>query len=339
MSISKSGDDFLSAREYPRDKHEAFWGVAAVGHQEDMDGRSLYAKFDRAIDIVEGGNGLKVYEKATKDLKGGSLADDKDGGGLSPLLIGGLAALGLAVLAALWLLVRRLRRAGGLSRGGAFTSPSSVFATAREADERDLRARAQREVLAFGEELSAHQSGEAPDAAALQLALDAYTAASTPSWTGPRARRTSPGPSPSSTRAVVPWHGHRRRRPGPARGGAPGRSPRARCRCASSTPCTARHPAASAGVRWAAARRCTSRPATPAPRPSAATARPRPSPTPTRGAPCRTSRSPAERSLWAATGYGSLGEVPLTERVIRGDFSRTRDGRDSRDREAQDAPD
>jgi hypothetical protein len=31
---------------------------------------------------------------------------------------------------------------------------------------------------------------------------------------------------------------------------------------------------------------------------------------------------PAEDSLWAATGYGSLGDEPLATRVARGDFRR-----------------
>ncbi|WP_327392735.1 hypothetical protein OG533_23015 [Streptomyces sp. NBC_01186] len=338
MSISKSGDDFLSAREYPRDKHEAFWGVAAVGRQEDMDGRSLYAKFDRAIDIVEGGNGLKVYEKASKDLKHDSLADDKDGGGLSPLLIGGLAALGLAVLAALWLLVRRLRRAGGLSRGGAFTSPSSVFATAREADERDLRARAQREVLAFGEELSAHQSGEAPDAAALQLALDAYTAAGTvldgaqgtPDLAGALALV-------HEGRGALARASEAASRPGTGR--RPRKKPKSALPLCFFNPL---HGPASGRIRWrplgrrealhiAACDTCSS---------AVSGHRAPEALTDTHeGRTVPYFEVPAERSLWAATGYGSLGEVPLTERVIRGDFSRTRDGRDSRDREAQDAPD
>lgn len=40
---------------------------------------------------------------------------------------------------------------------------------------------------------------------------------------------------------------------------------------------------------------------------------------------------PAERSLWAATGYGSLGEDTLTARVGRGDFTRARDAQDAVD--------
>ncbi|MCX2969218.1 MULTISPECIES: hypothetical protein [Streptomyces] len=33
---------------------------------------------------------------------------------------------------------------------------------------------------------------------------------------------------------------------------------------------------------------------------------------------------PADASLWAATGYGSFGGPPLTDRVVRGDFARAR---------------
>lgn len=54
-----------------------------------------------------------------------------------------------------------------------------MFATAREADERGLRERAQREVVTLGEELGAPDSAATHDPAALQLALDAYAAAGT----------------------------------------------------------------------------------------------------------------------------------------------------------------
>ncbi|WP_262505790.1 hypothetical protein [Streptomyces sp. TRM68367] len=37
---------------------------------------------------------------------------------------------------------------------------------------------------------------------------------------------------------------------------------------------------------------------------------------------------PADQSLWAATGYGSLGAEPLTARVQRGDFTRAASARE-----------
>lgn len=137
MTLSEN-DGFLNGYEFPRrGKYQAFWGVAAVGHEEGMKDKSLYAKFSRALEIVKSGNGDKVYEKATEDLRSdrpsgngdgaeaeaGAGAEDGDGAGtgagaedagggsgLSPLVLGALIVAGLAVLVAAGLVHRN--RAG-----------------------------------------------------------------------------------------------------------------------------------------------------------------------------------------------------------------------------------
>ncbi|WP_431982586.1 hypothetical protein [Streptomyces qinglanensis] len=79
MTLS-TDEGFLNGYEFPRDgQYQAFWGVAAVGHQDDMKDRSLYAEFSRALEIVRSGAGEKQYEKATADLHDDDPAD-RDGG-------------------------------------------------------------------------------------------------------------------------------------------------------------------------------------------------------------------------------------------------------------------
>ncbi|MDJ1135929.1 hypothetical protein [Streptomyces iconiensis] len=331
MTLSASGGDFLNGYEYPGKRHQAFWGVAAVGHLDDMKDKSLYTRFSRAIEIVEAGNGDKVYEEATKDL-GDAPSRGTLGGGLSPLLITALVVAGLAVLLAAALLVRFLRHRSRTSVRVPFTSPRSVFATAREADERDLRVRAQHEVVTLGEELSALESSAAHDQAALQLALDAYAAAGTvldaadgvPDLAGVLALVHES--RQALTRATRATRG--------AKGNQGGRN-RRKARRDAQLPLCFFHPLhgpARERIRWRPLGRRDSLDVAACETCAAAVASHRAPEVLTAAQEGRTVpyfEIPAERSLWAATGYGSLGEGTLTERVARGDFSRAREAQEA----------
>lgn len=341
MTLSSSGDDFLNGYEYPDDKHQAFWAVAAVGHLDEMKDRSLYAKFSRAIDIVKAGNGDKVYKAATKDLDSSRTEPPEEREkGVPFLLIGALVA-GLAVLLlAAWLVLRILRHRARGSHRVPYTSPHSVFASAREADARDLRGRAQHEVVALGEELGALDPAAAHDPSALQLALDAYAAAGTvldaaedtPDLAGvlalvhesrqalTRATRDPHGPGPKGVKGPKARKGAR---------GSKGESDR--------LPLCFFHPLhgpATGRLRWRPLGRRDSLHVAACDACADAVARHRPPEVltaPHEGRPVPYFEIPADRSLWAATGYGSLGEESLTARVARGDHTRARDAQEAAD--------
>ncbi|MFE9335051.1 hypothetical protein [Streptomyces sp. NPDC006925] len=350
MTLS-TNEGYLDGFEFPRDgQYQAFWGVAAVGHQDDMKGRSLYAKFSRALEIVRSGDGEKQYEKATADLHDddpaerdsaadGGGADDSagdgggaddgggDGGGAddsgadagpSPLLLGVLIGSAVAVLAAAVLGFRTVRWRARTSARAPFTSPRSVFATARTAGVRDLRKRAQRELLAYNEKLIAHEPGEHADSDLLQLSLDAYAAACT---VLDEARDT---PDLAGVLALLHEGRDALERSEPA--------PRSRRKARAAAPTLPLcffdplHGAAAERIRWrplgrrealrvAACRECS----------AAVSARRVPEVLTHKhdGRRIPYFEVPPEHSLWAATGYGSLTEEPLTGRVLRGDFTRT----------------
>ncbi|MFI7244569.1 hypothetical protein [Streptomyces qinglanensis] len=336
MTLS-TDEGFLNGYEFPRDgQYQAFWGVAAVGHQDDMKDRSLYAKFSRALEIVRSGDGEKQYEKATADLHDDDPADrdgggddaggddaggDGDGaaGGPSPLLLGVLIGSAVVVLAAAVLVFRTVRRRARTSARAPFTSPRSVFATARTAGVRDLRKRAQRELLAYNEKLLAHEPGEHADSDLLQLSLDAYAAACT---VLDGARDT---PDLAGVLALLHEGRDALVRSEPA-----SRSRRKARAAAPTLPLCffdPLHGAAAERIRWrplgrrealrvAACRDCS----------AAVSARRAPEVLTHQhdGRRVPYFEVPPEHSLWAATGYGSLTEETLTGRVLRGDFTRTR---------------
>ncbi|MBO8186708.1 hypothetical protein [Streptomyces spirodelae] len=324
MTLSRT-EGFLNGYEFPRNgKHQAFWGVAAVGHQEDMKGKSLYAKFTRALEIVKSGNGDKAYEKATKDLQRDRPSSGGDGagsgaGGLSPVLLTVVIAAAAAVLLAAVLGYRTVRtHRARTSARAPFTSPRSVFATARKTRVRDLRKRAQRELLAYNEELLAHEPSEdGADGDLLQLSLDAYAAA------GKVLDEARDIPDLAGVLALI----HEGR--GALRRSEPSAS-------ASALPLCFFHP-----LHGPAAKRVSWRPlgrresldvAACADCAAAVAARRAPEVLTQAHGDVRQAQGdvripyfevPPESSLWAATGYGSLTEDTLTERVLRGDFTRT----------------
>ncbi|MGP3985585.1 hypothetical protein [Streptomyces sp. 3N207] len=322
MTLS-STEGFLNGYEFPRDgKHQASSGVSAVGYQEDMADKSLYAKFSRALEIVKSGDGNKQYEEAIKDSKGSDRPSaDEDGedgeGGPSPLLLAALIVPALAVLVVAVLTIRARR--SRTSVRVPFTSPRSVFATARKAGVRDLRKRAQRELLAYNEELLAHEPGdsaadgdEAADTDLLQLSLDAYSAAGT---VLDNARDI---PDLAGVLALLHEGREALRRSESADGAA------------AALPLCFFHPLhgpAAERVRWRPLGRRESLDVAACGDCAAAVAARRAPEVLTQAHEDRRIpyfEVPPEHSLWAATGYGSLTEDTLTERVLRGDFTRTR---------------
>ncbi|MFI5523172.1 hypothetical protein [Streptomyces platensis] len=307
----QAGD--ISAQEWPSDAHQSFHAAAAVYFQKDMKGAGPAKRVARAIDIIEAGNGDAVYERATADLGApvptrttadGAGAKAASGHGSPLVRLLSLAVGPVLLLAAAGLLLRRRSRLRDLSTP--FALPRSVFAAARQADEAGLRDRAAEEVVRLGEEARTAQG--APEA--VERALDAYAAAGT---VLDRARGVA---DLAGVFALV----------------AEGRA--ALSGAAEALPLCFFHPLHGPAVRripWrplgrreqlrvAACETCL----------RAIRTRRAPEVLTDRqdGRPVPYFEVPAEDSLWAATGYGSLlsgTDDSLAGRVQRGDFTRTRD--------------
>ncbi|MFG2649788.1 hypothetical protein [Streptomyces sp. NPDC048436] len=330
-----SGD--LNGYEWPDEKQQAHDAVSAVGFLDDMKEAGLAEQTAKAVKLIAEGDGTKVYEDATEHLgadggdgagsgSGGSLpregADDEAEGspGSSWLLPAAIAATAALALAAGGLYFVRVRRRGRGPRrypsatGSPFAYPQAVFAAARDADEAGLRRRTEAEVLALGE--AVQSAGMTTPG--LRRALDAYAAAGTvldsarglPDLAGVLALVTEGRDALENTRDNAPENAA---------------SPLPLCFF------NPLHGRADRRIRWrplgrrdqlhvAACEECA--------------------------VAVRTRRAPevltddvdgravpyfevlAERSVWAATGYGSLlgdtDEEGLAGRVGRGDFSRGR---------------
>lgn len=311
ITLGNHPDD-IAAREWPSGAHQAFHAAAAVFFQEDMKGAGPAKRVARAIDIIEAGNGDTVYARATAGLGAPKPTQDTaDGAGAkapsahgSPFVrLLSLVVGPVLLLAAVGLLLRRRSRLRDLSTP--FALPRSVFAAARQADEAGLRDRAAEEVVRLGEEARTAQGAPA----AVERALDAYAAAGTvldrargvPDLAGVFALVAEGRAALSAATAALPlcfFH--------PLHGPAVRRIPwrplgrREQLRVAACETC----------LRAVRTRRA----------PEVLTDR-------RDGRPVPYFEVPAEDSLWAATGYGSLlggAADSLAGRVQRGDFTRTR---------------
>ncbi|GGX14863.1 hypothetical protein [Streptomyces noursei] len=295
--------DDIEAREWPADAHQAERAAASVFFDDAMKGTGLTKRISRAIDLIEAGDGNAEYERRTAGLgtSGGASPKKPAAQGTSPVVrIVTLAVGPVLVLAAAWLLLRRRSRLRDF--GTPFAMPRSVFAAAHRADEDGLRERAGEEVVRLGEEARAATG----DPAAIERALDAYAAAGTvldrargvPDLAGVFALVAEGRAALSPTPATLPlcfFH--------PLHGPATRRIPwrplgrREQLRVAACDAC----------LRAVRTRRA----------PEVLTDRLDDRPVPY-------FEVPAEKSLWAATGYGSLlSGASLAARVQRGDFTRT----------------
>ncbi|MFF7766759.1 hypothetical protein ACFZC7_09585 [Streptomyces massasporeus] len=173
--------DSLRGYEWPADTHQASRAVAAAGFLDEMRDAGLADLTAKAVDLVAEGKGEQRYEEATADLGGssaqstkpgpgsGSGSDSESGSGRTGWwLLLAVPALALTALTARAALLRSRKRPPAL--------PQLVFATARAADEAQVRRRAEAEALALGEETRAADAATTPG---LQQALDAYAAAGT----------------------------------------------------------------------------------------------------------------------------------------------------------------
>ncbi|MBC2907188.1 hypothetical protein [Streptomyces cupreus] len=292
--------DSLNGYEWPTDTHQTADAAAAAGFLDETRDAGLADLTSKAVELVARGDGTEVYEEAMGDLETSPEPSPDptrtEAGSSWPTwpVVAAVAGLALSAL----LLVRHRRRTPASAR------PRTVFATARAADEAALRRRAEAEVVALGE------SARTTDSAApgLQCALDAYAAAGTvldaarglPDLAGVLALVTegrdalADSPAPLPLCFFNPLHGRGKRlmtwRP-------LGR--RDRVRVAACSACATalrihRSPDVLTDVTED-------------------------------GETVAYFEVPAERSVWAATGYGSLlrGGDSLAGRVARGDFTRS----------------
>ncbi|UNS98374.1 hypothetical protein MMF93_19385 [Streptomyces tubbatahanensis] len=326
-------DRSLEGHEWPdEERYQARYAAWAVGELDSMRAKGFAARFSRAVDLTAEGNGMRVYEKArekeaardggqdegpgaAQDGSGDAAPSGKpapaDGGdpgvpASAAFLAGGASALVLGVVAVLW---RRARRAAVLPAAGA----RSVFATARGEQVGALRERAREEVVGLGEDVSGREAADG-GADGVRRALDAYEAATT-------VLDAAEGLADLAGALALVEEGRAALRAPAKRGARAGgnREPLPLCFF---------HPLHGRGVRrirWrplgqrdplrvAACRECAEAVRARRP-PEVLRARDGDSEVPY-------FEIPPERSLWAATGYGSLTADPLAVRVQRGDFTR-----------------
>ncbi|MFJ5231911.1 hypothetical protein ACIQBJ_18685 [Kitasatospora sp. NPDC088391] len=310
--ILLTSDDYgswLRGTEWPADTHQVRDSASAVGMLKELKDAGLTAKVARAIDLISTGKGTEVYKAETarldREYSARPHTDDSaaapGGPGSSHTgLFAGVAALVVALAVGAGLYARR--RA---PRHTAFSFPDAVFAADRAADEAGLRRQAADEVLALGEAVDAADGATTPG---LARALDAYDAAGRvldaardiPDLAGVLALAAE-GRAALGTGAALPLcffdprHGAAERR---TTWRPLGR--RERVDVAACADC----------VQALRSRRA----------PQVLAVR-------EQGRTVPYFEVPADRSLWAATGYGSLLSGPedtLAARVGTGGFSRTR---------------
>ncbi|MBD0842748.1 hypothetical protein [Streptomyces sp. TRM68416] len=294
----------LNGYEWPADTHQTRDAVAAVGFMDELRHAGLAARTAKAVELVAEGDGTAAYEEATSDLREPATDSDAPGDKAgTPWQQRGWGwgwAIAASALGTLLVLVVRRRRRKAPPPRSPFAHPQAVFAAARAADEAALRRRAEAEVLALGE---AARSADTATTPGLQRALDAYAAASAvldtagtlPDLAGVlalvtegRDALTATTPSPLPLCFFNPLHGRATHRTTWRPLGRRDKTPIASC-----TPCT--H-----ALRTHRA-------------PEVLTT------TSPSGTPIPYFELPADQSVWAATGYGSLlrGGDSLAARVGR----------------------
>ncbi|RAJ40460.1 hypothetical protein K353_03352 [Kitasatospora sp. SolWspMP-SS2h] len=177
--IMVTSDDYgswLNGFEWPADTHQVRDSANAVGLLKELKDAGLAAKVGRVIDLVATGKGTEVYkaeaDRVDREYSARPHTDDTPGASSSSSATGPFAlaaALVLALVVGAALVARSRRR----PRHTAFTFPDAVFAADRAADEAGLRRQAADEVLALGAALD-EADGSTPG---LGRALDAYDAA------------------------------------------------------------------------------------------------------------------------------------------------------------------
>ena len=147
--------------EQQRSAHDAGWAISFEKRY-----KTLATRLARCVDLIATGKGSEAYEKDTaaafpaKSTSPSPKPRPHHGGFPVAVPIGG-AAVVAAGAGLLWLRRRRARAAVEALR-----LPRAVFGTAQEAGDDELRARAERDLIALGESLDGNEK-----------ALDTYTAA------------------------------------------------------------------------------------------------------------------------------------------------------------------
>ncbi|MFB7916055.1 hypothetical protein [Streptomyces sp. NPDC056061] len=167
---------WLNGTEWPTDAHQTRDAVAAVGFMKELDDAGLAARIARAVQLIKDGNGTEAYKAETARLdrersarpEAGEDAPGSSSGGGPGTVLAIAAVLALAAVGAVFLVRRRS------PRHSAFTFPDAVFAADRAADEAGLRRRAADELLALG---GAVEDADGATTPGLDRALDAYDAA------------------------------------------------------------------------------------------------------------------------------------------------------------------
>ncbi|MER7708153.1 hypothetical protein ABTX81_35345 [Kitasatospora sp. NPDC097605] len=168
---------WLRGTEWPDDTHQARDAAMAVGMLKELKDAGLAARVGRAVDLISTGQGTEVFkaesaradrERSARPTVKEKATDSSPGGSGTPLVVGAALVLAAAVGAAF--LLRRRRS----PRHTAFTFPDAVFAADQAADEAGLRRQAAAEVIALGEAVDGADGAATPG---LGRALDAYDAA------------------------------------------------------------------------------------------------------------------------------------------------------------------
>lgn len=183
ISLSSYGDQF-DARMWggtEEERRNAEYAVRTPFFLPEFKEASLADRLVKALDLVIEGNGYAAYEKATEHLGSYSASDRVrdalSGGGSSALPV---TAVTLGAAAVAGLAVWRWRRSGRVLRERRpLLLPREVLTAADTADLAELRDRAEREVVVFGELLQGVEPGSDDSRVhdLLSLALDAYQAA------------------------------------------------------------------------------------------------------------------------------------------------------------------
>ncbi|MGW4382916.1 hypothetical protein [Kitasatospora sp. NPDC004531] len=174
LLTNDSYGSWLTGTEWPADTHQVRDSANAVALLKELKDAGLAARIGRAIDLIGTGKGTEVY-KAESDRMDREYASrphsadaDSDGSATGPVVA--TAAVVLVVAAGAVLLLRRRSS----RRDAAFALPAVVFDADLAADEAGLRRQAAAEVLALGEAVDAADGAATPG---LTRALDAYDAA------------------------------------------------------------------------------------------------------------------------------------------------------------------
>ncbi|MBW1597411.1 hypothetical protein [Streptomyces sp. JJ38] len=281
--------------------------ASAIRYDDSVAEAPMARQLAYAIDLLASGDAVDTHrrgverERAARAEETGTEDQDAQGGGAMVVagIAGGLAALvgSLALLA----VFRRSRHR--LARQSPFVAPRQVLLNHAEANEAALRADARKELLAYGRELRGRRM--TGDGERLRLALDAYEAAGRVlddardrgDLIGVLAvlaegRAALRGEELAPLCFFQPLHGRGTDRV--AWQPVPDREPVRVAACAECGELVRRGTA-----------------------PSVLTVR-------HRGRTIPYFEVPSGMSLWAATGYGSFEGPPLTDRVVRGEFTRTR---------------